>query len=472
MDGRESRHERPPMKPRTLAESGIAALCACYVLCGCSTSDRLANVGNAGAGGAAGSASLSSQKAAGKTATPCVPDETAPVPTDRCTTDATNTALPGCKTWLKVEPAGEQCSDGSQYKFFVNYSNTSNNVVVMFEPGGACWDYASCSGSGGARGAANVMGIDDDHMKDLQFLNLLRRNDQNPAQDWNMVFVSYCTGDVHSGNKVATYENPAGGPALTYRHLGHKNTLSVIDWLKTKFTTVPKLLVTGCSAGGIGALQNYFFIRDGLKGAQCGYLLDDSGPAFHSDGPSKQLHTLIRTAWNLDETLDGLKGKAKGDVEQLKQDFGLVNTVLADTYPSDRLSLSVYRMDFNYSLYSYERFFPDADEAKIHELWGQDLDALLKTFDTRPNLAYYAPYFRHDNCSHCVSIPPLDHDTATILGEPWLGSEIEQDHIDLRDFTATLLDDTQPLKSYREAPVADEQFTAAESALCLMPVQP
>ena len=437
---------------------------------GCPDDDSPANIGDASAGDASSGKPDAGGPGPGKpkAAEPCVPDQSAPVPKDRCTSDANDKSLPQCESWIKVEPPGAECSDGSQYKFFVNYSSKSNNLVLMLEPGGACWDYGSCTGSNGARGAANRKGIPDDHMATAQFINLLRRSEANPAQDWNLVYVAYCTGDVHGGQKVATYENPAGGPPLTYRHVGHKNLLKVVDWLKVKFPTIPKLLVTGCSAGGIGALTNYLFIREGLS-AQCGYLLDDSGPAFHSDGPSKLLHTKIRGAWNLDATLDEMQGKLPVEVPKLKADFGLINTALADKYPHDRLSLSAYRMDFNYALYSYETFYPGSDEAKIHELWGQDLDKLLATFDKRANLAYYVPYFRHDNCSHCVSIPPVGHDTSVIFNEPWLGSEIANDMLNLRDFTQLLLDDTRPLKNYREAKRADAEFTADERAECLMP---
>jgi hypothetical protein len=142
---------------------------------------------------------------------------------------------------------------------------------------------------------------------------------------------------------------------------------------------------------------------------------------------------------------------------------------LADKYPSDRLSLVLYRMDFNYSLYSYETSFPGSSEADIHAKWWQDVQGLIKTYETRPNLAYYIPYFRADNCSHCVSIPPLDHDTATILSMPWLGSEIEQDHLNLKDFVKTLIDDGQPLESYLEDVQASEMFTSEQSMMCLKP---
>jgi hypothetical protein len=417
-----------------------------------------------GATSAAGDGATSNGDAIDRSA--CVPDESAPPASDRCTTDPANTSLPACGTWLKVEPQGAQCSNGSQYKFFVNYSNKSNNVVVMFEPGGACWDFESCSGR--ARGAANPNGITDTHMEKYQFLNLLRRDPQNPVEDWSMVFVSYCTGDVHTGRKVATYADPQGGPALTYRHVGHDNTLKMVDWVKDHFRKIPKLLVTGCSAGGIAALQNYLYIREGLD-AQCGYLLNDSGPAFHSDGPSRQQHEQVSGAWGVDSLLDELGGKLPIDIARLKQDFGLVNVAIADKYPHDRLGLTVYEKDLNYSLYAYERFFPGSTEAQIHERWSEELTHLLRTYDSRSNLAYYVPHFRPDNCSHCVSIPPLDRDTATILSTPWLGTEIEQSNLTLRTFTDVLLDPARPLLSYREAPQPNEAFTPEQSAKCMKP---
>ncbi len=443
------------------------ALCALVAL-GCGDDAELSGLADAGESSAASDGGAVSQAPdAAVPAGPCVADLSAPVPSDRCTTDPANASLPACRQWLKMELPGTQCSDGSQYKFFVNYSEKSNHLVIVFEGGGACWDYASCTG--GARGAANRNGIPDNHMDQTQYLNLLRREASNPLQDWNMVFVSYCTGDVHTGSKVATYPDPNGGAPLTYRHVGHDNTLKIIEWAKGRFPTIPKLLITGYSAGGIGGLENYYSIREGLPGAQCGYLLNDSGPAFHSDGPSKQVQEQTRAAWGADAILDALDGKLPVPLADLKRDIGLINTVLADKYPRDRLSLAVYQMDLNYSLYSYERFFPGSDETKIHELWSGELSKLLQSYDSRPNLAYYVPYFRADNCSHCVSIPPIDHDIAIVLSQPWLGSEIERDQVNLRDFVELLLDDARPLRSYKEDPQPSEQFTPEQSMKCMIP---
>ncbi|MDP9000000.1 MAG: pectin acetylesterase-family hydrolase [Myxococcota bacterium] len=416
---------------------------------------------------------------------PCVPDESAPVPANRCSPNPLSTNPPPCGTWVKVEPPGMVCGDGSQFKFFVNYSNTSNNVAVNFEPGGACWDYPSCSGAGGIRGAANPHGIPDNHMTQFQFLNLLRRNGDNPVQNYNMVFVSYCTGDIHTGNTVATYTGldldggagdagDGGVQQLVFHHDGHKNTLAVIDWLHTTFPAIPKLLVTGCSAGGAGAIINYHFIRHNLgSSVQCGYLLDDSGPIFHSNGPSKPLEDKIRTSWNTDAIIDTLAGQIPTPIADLKNDFGLISDTIAREYPHDRLSVVAYRMDFNYSLYSYQRFYPGSTEAQIHGFFWQDLLSLMKDYDAQPNLAYYFPYWRSDNCSHCVSIPPIGNppseplDLVKVIGQPWAGADIPQSMIDLKQFTTDLMDDTKPLKSYVQDVQSNEMFTPAVSASCM-----
>ena len=40
-------------------------------------------------------------------------------------------------TWEEIELPGTVCGNDSQYKFWINYSDTSDNLAVVFEPGGA-----------------------------------------------------------------------------------------------------------------------------------------------------------------------------------------------------------------------------------------------------------------------------------------------------------------------------------------------
>lgn len=383
-----------------------------------------------------------------------------------CAAPGESSELPTCGEWVKLQPEGAVCSNGSPYKFFVNYSGKSDNVLVMFEPGGACFDFDSCTR--GKLGAVNPNGIADDHIARYAGFNLLRRSDDNPARDWNLVFVSYCTGDVHGGDVEASYADPAGGPALTYRHFGARNTRKVIEFLQSEFDDIPQLMVTGCSAGGTGATQNYALIRDALDGVQCGYLLDDSGPIFNSDGPSQTLHAASRAAWNLDPLLAQLERTLRLEPGEMTANFGRINTALAERFPRDRFALTAYQRDLNYSLYSYAVWDPQITLEQIQTNWLTDLHDIREDYESQTNMGYFMPYFRIDNCSHCATIPPLAHDQETIASSPWLGTEITGQNTDtnLREFVDQLLDNSQPIGRVFEADPSQD-FTPEQAAMCL-----
>jgi hypothetical protein len=351
---------------------------------------------------------------------------------------------PSYRRWERYEPEGAVCGNDTQYKFFANFSEDSDDVMVIFEPGGGCWDYPSCSGEEGILGAANPDGIPDDHLDGILGVHtpLLQREpaEQNPVADWNYVFVPYCTGDVHTGAAVETYVDADGSdPDLVYHHNGHDNTQAIIAWMQEWFPSIDRMLVTGCSAGGAGSLANYYFMRSQLD-VQRGYLLDDSGPIFPGTGFSAPIHDKIRESWNIDAVLAEAPA-----LEELGDDFGVVNTLLADLFPEDRLAVTFFRRDFNFSRYSYERFYdPMPTKDEVHEMWWADTQLLMDQFETRDNLAYYIPYWRPLNDSHCALIVT------------WDGTEIEEDGVNLRDFVDDLLDDDTPLRSYLEPPQPGE----------------
>jgi hypothetical protein len=393
-------------------------------------------------------------------AEPCMPDDSAP-PLER----------DEYGTWQKVELPGTFCSNGSQYKFFVNYSETRNDLIVIFEPGGACWDFESCSG-GGLRGAANPDGIPDDHMDTWQHAHPAAGGAfgmDGEFADWNKVFIPYCTGDVHSGSRTVTYSSADGSESIEYRHVGHQNMLVVSDWLAETFTSTPRMMVTGCSAGGAGALLNYPLLRQRMQGVQCGYLLDDSGPIFPSDGPSAPLHAMIRSSWDTDATLDDYTAIFGEDgVEAVRDDFGAFNSQLADAFPHDRLAVTLFRRDLNYSLYSYDSFYDSPPYDTIVEYWEQDIAALRALYDSRPNLAYYIPYFRRNNCSHCSTIIPNDYVDELLAGtmSPWEGTDIAESDMTMPEFIGMLVDDGAELTSYYEQSMDDGELDADAIAEC------
>ncbi|HEY4241128.1 MAG TPA: pectin acetylesterase-family hydrolase [Kofleriaceae bacterium] len=342
--------------------------------------------------------------------------------------------------WEEIELPGTVCGNDSQYKFWVNYSQTSDNLAVVFEPGGACWDYPSCSGATGVRGAANPDGLTDDHytfgILTSPFLN--RDMAESPTQDWNLVYLPYCTGDVYAGNVVADYTDDTGAnPPLEWHHEGHNDTMAAIAYLDREFNHIPKMLVTGCSAGGVGSLVNYHFLRQGMHAVQEGYLLDDSGPIFPSPGFSDLMHDKIRSAWNLDSLTSQFPSGFTLD------NMGTINTALADTYPNDRLATTFFERDYNFSLYSYDRFYGDPTKDMVMQMWASDTASLVSEYDARPNLYYYLPYWRDINDSHCTTLIEFD------------GSEIQDHDMTLTQWASDLVND-QPLQSMEEAPVPGE----------------
>jgi hypothetical protein len=337
---------------------------------------------------------------------------------------------PAYDTWVKIELEGTTCSDGSQYKFFTNWHEGAEDLVVIFEPGGACWDYESCSGALGILGAANPNGIPDNHMEAWEIHSPLVRRDssQNPMRDWNIVFVPYCTGDVHTGSNLAQYTSEDGTQQLTYHHAGHDNMLIVSDWLGWQFQGTDRMYAGGCSAGGVGSNVNYHFLREAIA-PNHGYLVNDSGPLFPDSINSKPLHDTIRAAWNLDAVIADTPISGV-----LDEDFGEITAELADLYPEDRLGVTYFIRDFNYSRYSYERFYEGIDEEGIHQKFYEDTVLLMDNFDQHDNVGYFLPYFRGINDSHCTTIIDFG---LTEIGELNVGSFIEQ-----------VLDDDVPMQSF------------------------
>ena len=263
---------------------------------------------------------------------------------------------------------------------------------------------------------------------------LIRRDVEGPTQNFNMVYVPYCTGDVHTGNNVIVYKDPLNkDPDLEFHHAGHTNVLAISEYLRKQFPATDRLFVTGCSAGGAGSLINYYFFRNTID-AQRGYMMDDSGPIYPSDGFSQPLHTKIRESWNVDSILAELPPEYPvGD------DFGVLNRHLADMFPEDRLSTVYFQRDYNYSRYSYENFYDANAKEDIMNYWAADTKLLVNLYKTRDNLGFYLPYWRALNDSHCVSIASYGD------------TDIEELGINLGDYIEELFNDDVPVGRYMES---------------------
>ncbi|MBN9687199.1 hypothetical protein JYJ93_32600 [Corallococcus sp. NCSPR001] len=371
--------------------------------------------------------------------------------------------------WQKVTLPGLKCGNGSQYKFFVHKTG-SPNLLFMMEGGGACWDYDSCSGRLGILGAANPNGISDDYMTQFtaKYVSPIvngadpglpfRDRKDIVTKGWNIVYLPYCTGDVHIGNNAKVYTDTTGGQApLTWYHNGYNNTLAAANYAKQQFPSVQKLLVTGYSAGGTSTSAGYYFIRKAINPAK-GYMINDSGPIFmapNANSLSRPLHNQIRSSWNLDSVFSTLPASFNIN------DMGSINKMVATEFPNDQLAYTGYTMDYNYSRYSYERFKTPNDEASVHAYWKQDQDAFVTELNKYNNFSYFIPHHRAINASHCSTIITFVGAHACqrmekkywyeYIDSPWQSWACHSEFVPMDVFLSRFINNNQRIRIYEPA---------------------
>jgi hypothetical protein len=183
--------------------------------------------------------------------------------------------------WARVDhiaAPGEdecQCSDGSPWNFYVSRAATEK-TMVLFEGGGACWNELTCDPNGAL--APYKMTVSDTRegydALDLGGIDGIfdRSNPDNPFADHTIVFVPYCTGDVHLGNAEVTY-----GDDVVIQHRGAVNAGTAIDWVVENLADTSELFVTGMSAGSIPAPLYAGVLADAMPNANVVSFGDASG---------------------------------------------------------------------------------------------------------------------------------------------------------------------------------------------------
>lgn len=377
--------------------------------------------------------------------------------------------------WDMVElPAssGAACGNGTPYRFFVNRTPLSRDMVIVYEGGGACWDQNACMGVG-PLAAANPNGIPPDYMQSLQttaayglVTPFSSRNDPfqaAPTQSWNIVYLPYCTGDVHSGSAVRVYDDADPTNPRVEFHRGQANVRAAAAWLRAHQGQPDNLLLTGFSAGGVGSTTTYALMRDTLAPKKSSQLLADSGPLFEAPrsdplhSPSLPLHNKIRDAWGLDRP-EGLI-TAYGSMPGFDNDnLGSVTPALAIRYPQDRFGYLLFQQDGNFSAFSYSKFFPHAvnppghanQNLLMHEFWSHDIDNWMPVLASQPNIGYHIAFYRNFNESHCLTIVDWSGTGIQEVGlqtiAPFVDNILQRDAAPLRNYeTDHVSDYTQPL---------------------------
>lgn len=200
------------------------------------------------------------------------------------------------RTWTWVDVAGTKCADGTPTGVGVNLSKTSNDVLIFFEGGGACWDGASCWGpvQTAFYVATGYGKAEFDLDPQIAAMYVLNRGDaSNPFKDANIVYVPYCTGDSYAGDNTVPLEY-LGITHLT-QFKGYYNFGLTLARIVGTFPNASRLWVAGDSAGGFGAAFNFGRVQDAFPKARVD-VLDDSGQPI---APDPAQWKLWQKAWNM-----------------------------------------------------------------------------------------------------------------------------------------------------------------------------
>lgn len=198
--------------------------------------------------------------------------------------------------WNQIDPGGEtSCARNGKYSFFVRRTN-SDKLLIYFEGGGSCYDAQTCR-EGGKYFDDSIDASQQADNPALKKTGVFALTDErNPFHNYNMVFITYCTGDAFMGNKTTSYS--INGETFQVKHKGYENTRVALNWTYQNFAGPKSVFVIGCSAGTVGSffhapdiLEHYPYIPVVFVGDSGGGYLD--GPA--SVAESFGLPTLLNT---------------------------------------------------------------------------------------------------------------------------------------------------------------------------------
>jgi hypothetical protein len=191
-------------------------------------------------------------------------------------------------TWKAVPTDGTICRNKSATGFAVNLNAASDKVLIYMEGGGACFNGLTC-----VQNPTEWAATDANAAKAGSAFVLDRTKPGNPFKDWNMIYIPYCTGDVHTGTNMAGYQGqPQMGYSNYLKYLGR-----IVATLKGK--SLSQVVLSGISAGGFGVAWNWMTTQDAFPGVPVS-ALDDSGPPFGSDlmPPCFQQKTAALWGWS------------------------------------------------------------------------------------------------------------------------------------------------------------------------------
>jgi hypothetical protein len=178
-------------------------------------------------------------------------------------------------TWVPID--GMVCADGTPTGIGVNLTDRSDRLAIFFQGGGACWDANTCFVAKSAVHIEGGFGAAEFQTELATFMQspYAQRIAANPFADASIIYVPYCTGDLHDGERVATYD--VSGATKMVHHVGGSNADVYLAALHATRPTADVVWLFGVSAGAYGVGFNWAHARATWPAAHV-HVLADSSP--------------------------------------------------------------------------------------------------------------------------------------------------------------------------------------------------
>lgn len=198
--------------------------------------------------------------------------------------------------WTRVEPGeGTGCAFQTPFSFFYREVPASSKLLVYFQGGGACWEWVSCSGMFDSSVSADEV----DGFRGIFDYD----NPANPFRDYSVLFIPYCTGDVHVGDTIRHYGDPRTSRSVA--HLGWRNVSAALEWLEPNWAgPFDYVTISGTSAGSYGALFYAPRIARMYPNATVS-VIGDSGVPLLNDYPA------ILRGWGAPRVLNAIRQQSR-----------------------------------------------------------------------------------------------------------------------------------------------------------------
>lgn len=194
-------------------------------------------------------------------------------------------SIPYPDGWTKhtFDPAGGDgpiCIVGTPYSVFTKIKDPKK-LLIFLQGGGACWqNFYACTpaveeifpGQGNQEPPPDpAFGIWAESGSPGAF------GQPNPLDDYSIVYLPYCDGSVFTGDNAVWDASFPFGPVRYHR--GLRNASAGVDVAKAMFPKARKIVVSGSSAGGVGASAfTPFLVRMAFGNRRQLSVLNDAGP--------------------------------------------------------------------------------------------------------------------------------------------------------------------------------------------------